>query len=291
MKCIYCGQEIGLYDTICKCCGAPLTKQTEITEAVEEKHVEQSTEEDEEESVPEQVLQVGSSVVENKPNKTTKNVIITLLALLICCAGGYVLYNMTSSNSLDYADAEQIDPTDTIADATNITEEPNTEEQILQRAEYIFKNLPDHRMLDDIDKTVFSPSFLELLEKAFAIFDELEGEEAMAMDRLYYWYVGQDDSYDDGLQDISLLSKNDETAVVKVTYKNCGYLVEHKMRLVCSDRQWLCDNWDDMKEGLLEDMEMEGLSMETQTEEELPILEEDKSVVDSIRSQVDPGEE
>jgi hypothetical protein len=293
MKCLYCGQEIGLNDTICKCCGAPQAKQRETAETVEERHIEQSIEEYKEDNVSEQVLHEGRHIVESKPDKTTRNVIIALIILiilLICCAGGYVLSNMTSySNSLVDADAELIDPTDTFTDAANITEEPDKEEQILQRARYIFENLPDHKNLNDVDKTVFSPSFLIVLKQAFAILDELEGEDALDMDGLCYWYVGQDADDDDGLQDISLQSFDDETAVVKVRYKNCGYIGEHKMRLVCSDGQWLCDNWDDMKEGLLVDINIV-LSAKKQAESSLK-FEVYRCIVDSIRGRVGPGKE
>lgn len=119
MKCLYCGQEIGLYDTICKCCGAPQTKHKETAEFVEEKHVEQSEKEDKGECVPEQVLHEGNNVVENKPNKTTKYIILALFALLACCASGYILYNTTSGKSLDYSDLGLIDSADTIIGVVN----------------------------------------------------------------------------------------------------------------------------------------------------------------------------
>ncbi len=288
MKCLYCGQEIGLYDTICKCCGAPQTKHKETAEFVEEKHVEQSEKEDKGEYVPEQVLHEGNNAVENKPNKTTKYIILALFALLACCAGGYILYNITSGKSLDYSDLGLIDSADTITGATSMAEGTDKEKKILQRAEYIFKNLPDHRRLDDVDKSVFSPSFLDVLEKASALHKKLCEEGCLDMDRIAYWYVGQDDSNDDGLQGILLLSENDEIADVEVKYKNCGNIEEHKMRLICSNGQWLCDNWDDMKEGLHEDMK--GLSMDTQTEGHLK-LEIYRCVVDSVRGRVGPGKE
>jgi hypothetical protein len=285
MKCLYCGQEIGPYDTICRCCGAPLTGQKETAETDEERNSEQSKEEDIGENVSEQVLHEGNSTVENKPNKTTKYIILALLALLVCCAGGYVLCNMTSSEPIYYADAELTDSADTNTGATNMVEEADKEEKILKCAEYIFKNLPDHRWLDEVDKSVFSPSFLEVLEKASALHKKHLNEGCLAMDRIDYWYVGQDGCFDDGLQGISLLSENDETAVVEVKYKNCN-IEKHKMSLVYSDGQWLCDNWDNMKEGLLEDMK--DLSMDTHTEGSLK-LDIFRCVVDSIRGRVGPG--
>ena len=157
--------------------------------------------------------------------------------------------------------------------------------QLLQRVGYIFLNLPDHRWLDEVDKSVFSPSFLEVLEKASALHKKHLNEGCLAMDRIDYWYVGQDGCYDDGLQGISLLSENDEIADVEVKYKNCD-IEKHKMRLVYSDGQWLCDNWDNMKEGLLEDMK--DLSMDTHTEGSLK-LDIFRCVVDSIRGRVGPG--
>lgn len=133
------------------------------------------------------------------------------------------------------------------------------EEQILERANYIFKNIPDHRDLEEVDKTVFTPTFLDVLEKAFALDRELEEKGDLSMEAVAYWYLGQDGSPDDGLRDISVISYDDNTAYVKVEYKNFE-VIEHRMKLVCSDGQWYCDNWDDMKEDLQRSMEQITLS-------------------------------
>lgn len=127
------------------------------------------------------------------------------------------------------------------------------EQQILQRAGYIFLNLPDHKNIDDVDKSVFSSSFGEVLEKAFAYEKKLEEEGYLDLEDVYYWYMAQDIMSDDGLQSISLQSADDKSAIVKVMYKNYD-ISEHEMRLVYSDNQWYCDNWDDMKERLQEGM-------------------------------------
>ena len=128
------------------------------------------------------------------------------------------------------------------------------EQHILQRAEYIFKNLPDHKDIDDVDKTVFSSSFLDVLERASSLAEKLSEEGIIGMESVIYWYVSQDEYVDDGLQGISLQSDDDKTAVVKVIYKNCGVKNDHYMKLVYTDGKWYCDNWDSMKENLQEEM-------------------------------------
>lgn len=141
-----------------------------------------------------------------------------------------------------------------VTDTIN-SKEQTKEEQIIERANYIFKNIPDHSEISDVDKSVFTSSFREVLEKAFALEDELTGEDALVLDGIAYWYCGNDFGSDDGLKGISLLSVADDNAVIKVEYKNCGEVREHYMKLACIDGQWYCNDWDNKKEDLQRSME------------------------------------
>ena len=139
-------------------------------------------------------------------------------------------------------------------------EKEEKERVILDRARYIFENLPDHMDLEEVDKTVFTPSFLEVLEKAFALDREFGGWD---MEAVAYWYTGQDGGDDDGLVGMSVSSSNDKKATINVIYRNWKE-ESHTMKLKYHDGQWLCDDWDNMKAILQKDVKSMNQNIRTE---------------------------
>ena len=68
------------------------------------------------------------------------------------------------------------------------------EQQIFGRVQYIFQNLPNHKSIEEVDNTVFTPSFLTVLEKSNGYWDMLaasDGEE-LAFESAFFWYQGNE---------------------------------------------------------------------------------------------------
>lgn len=141
------------------------------------------------------------------------------------------------------------------------SEKGTRDEKILERAKYIFKNIPDHREFDSVDKSVFSASFIEVLEKTNAIYKEASEQGDLDGESIFYWYSGQDGDTNDGLVGISVSSSDDRLAYVTVKYRNFE-VAEHRMKLIFQDGLWLCDNWDEKKEELLKEIDAYKKSVE-----------------------------
>ena len=275
IKCPDCGKLFSEYAECCPECGCPVEEakaanketssmplqdesgnvvdQTTSTPLLNEKceieeQIESPNDSPIEESVSDEVTELDNII--DGINNHSKYGAYILFAVLAIAFLIMVFINVIHFKSPKRTDANTEMSTDTIN-----SKEQTKEEQILERANYIFKNIPDHSEISDVDKSVFTSSFREVLEKAFALEDELKGEDALVLDGIAYWCCGNDFGTDDGLKGISLLSATNNNAVVKVEYKNCGEVREHYMKLACIDGQWYCNDWDNKKEDLQRSIE------------------------------------
>ena len=265
IKCPDCGKMFSEFAEYCPECGCPIedakTTNNPTTplqlQDVECKAQEDTTNDNNE--APNSASSVSDfpkeDIKDGKPtdlnndseetNGFTKYIGYTLAVLIIG-----LLIILAQHDKHDTTENESIEVVCEVVD----DEAQQKEGQILERANYIFKNIPDHRDLEKVDKTVFTPSFLDVLEKAFALDRELKEKGDLSMETVAYWYFGQDGNPDDGLRDISVISYDDNTAYVKVEFKNFE-VKKHRMKLVYSDEQWYCDNWDEKKQDLQECVE------------------------------------
>ncbi|MBQ7462396.1 MAG: hypothetical protein IJS63_09120 [Bacteroidaceae bacterium] len=254
IKCPDCGKLFSEYAERCPDCGCPM----EDVKAANKKNsssISQDIEVNESDELPsyncidESVSQesVQSSMGGDEDIVEEKNTIrkwlwcVGILAVIVI--GFIIAYQSFGSQKNNKGNTTEIGL---------IQEQVEQEQKIIERAEYIFKNLPNHKSIEVVDNTVFTPSFLTVLEKANGYWEMLAAsdEEDLTFESVFYWYQGNEIDPDGKLVGLSLSKIENDTAYIKVIYKNYEPK-EHTMKLILVNGQWLCDNWDKMKENLL----------------------------------------
>lgn len=128
------------------------------------------------------------------------------------------------------------------------------EQELFGLAQYIFQNLPDHKSIEEVDHSIFSPTFLAVLEKANSYWDMLAASDddvsISSIKTACLWYRGNECDSEGKLVRISVPKIKNDKAQLKIVYKNSEEQ-EHIMKLVRINDQWYCDDWDSKKEDLL----------------------------------------
>ena len=125
------------------------------------------------------------------------------------------------------------------------------EQKLFGLAQYIFQNLPDHKSIVEVDNSIFSPTFLAVLEKANGYWDMLAASDddvsISSIKTAFLWYRGNECDSEGKLVRISVPKIKNDKAQLKIVYKNSEEQ-EHIMELVRINGQWYCDDWDNKKE-------------------------------------------
>ena len=125
------------------------------------------------------------------------------------------------------------------------------EQELFGLAQYIFQNLPDHKSIVEVDNSIFSPTFLAVLEKANGYWDMLAASDddvsISSIKTAFLWYRGNECDSEGKLVRISVPKIKNDKAQLKIVYKNSEEQ-EHIMELVRINGQWYCDDWDNKKE-------------------------------------------
>lgn len=125
------------------------------------------------------------------------------------------------------------------------------EQELFGLAQYIFQNLPDHKSIVEVDNSIFSPTFLAVLEKANGYWDMLAASDddvsISSIKTAFLWYRGNECYSEGKLVRISVPKIKNDKAQLKIVYKNSEEQ-EHIMELVRINGQWYCDDWDNKKE-------------------------------------------
>ena len=115
---------------------------------------------------------------------------------------------------------------------------------LVERAKYIFEKIPD------INRTIFSEDFYNVVKEAIDIADKWGAEGDLCGDGIYYWYSGQDGGEKDGLIGVYVKEKSKTKAIAVAQYREWYSVKLHKMSLICENGSWVLDDWDGRKEGI-----------------------------------------
>lgn len=261
IKCPDCGKMFSEYAERCPDCGCPtedakaankeddfpISQNIEVT-AIDEQPSSNVADKLEDESVSQESIQPSTGddedIVEEK--NTIRKWLWCVGIVAVVVIGFVIAYQSFGSQKGDKGNGTEI----------GLIQSQVEQEQIIERAEYIFNNLPNHNSIEEVDNTVFTPSFLTVLEKSNGYWDMLAAsdEEDLAFEDAFYWYQGNEIDPDGKLIGMSVTKIENDTAYVKVIYKNYDSQ-EHTMRLILVNGQWCCDEWDDKKESLSKECE------------------------------------
>jgi len=119
-----------------------------------------------------------------------------------------------------------------------------TDEEFIAVAKKMFKAMPDHGDYSPDTRSLMTKEFYSATVRGF----DAPGTEPGGIgdeEDLYYWYTGNG-GCDGKITDVKILERTAENATVKVSYKDCGDVTPHTLKLVKQGDDWLVADFDNL---------------------------------------------
>lgn len=168
---------------------------------------------------------------------------VPLYIVLACCLVSVSCNNGGKDSNV--ADSAEVVSSDTLQ--AEMEQQPAEEAHGLtqERAEWLFKQIPDHSSMDKFNSQAFSKDFGKVVTDAFEYDKRMTEQGYLDGEGVYYWYNGNGEP--STLKKISIVSADETKAVVDITMDEYGKTAVHKMYVVYEGGNWVVDNWDENK--------------------------------------------